>query len=193
MGAFSRLREDVATARRRYPAARTAAEVFWLYPGVHAVWAYRLASRMWRRRPLRFLARLVSQIARFFTGVEIHPGATIGRRLFIDHGMGVVIGETAELGDDVMLYHGVTLGGRSSTRAKRHPTLGNQVTVGAGATILGPITIGDGSVVAAQSVVTTDAPPRSLLVGVPAGARPINPVGHEFDPGFFTNSGDHSI
>lgn len=193
MGAFSRLREDVATARRRDPAARTAAEVFWLYPGVHAVWAYRLASRMWRRRPLRFLARLVSQIARFFTGVEIHPGATIGRRLFIDHGMGVVIGETAELGDDVMLYHGVTLGGRSSTRAKRHPTLGNQVTVGAGATILGPITIGDGSVVAAQSVVTTDAPPRSLLVGVPAVARPINPVGHEFDPGFFTNSGDHSI
>lgn len=193
MGAFSRLREDVATARRRDPAARTAAEVFWLYPGVHAVWAYRLASRMWRRRPLRFLARLVSQIARFFTGVEIHPGATIGRRLFIDHGMGVVIGETAELGDDVMLYHGVTLGGRSSTRAKRHPTLGNRVTVGAGATILGPITIGDGSVVAAQSVVTTDAPPRSLLVGVPAVARPINPVGHEFDPGFFTNSGDHSI
>lgn len=190
---FSRAREDIAAARHRDPAARSNAEVFWLYPGLHAVWTYRVAHRMWRHRGLRFLARALSQWARFVTGVEIHPGATIGRRLFIDHGMGVVIGETAELGDDVMLYHGVTLGGRSSTRAKRHPTLGDHVTVGAGASVLGPVTIGEGSVVGAQAVVTTDAPPRSLLVGVPARARPIVPTPHEFDPEFFVDPGSHSI
>jgi serine O-acetyltransferase len=190
---FSRVREDIRTARRRDPASRSNAEVFWLYSGVHAVWGYRLAHRMWRRRGLRFLARLVSQVTRFLTGVEIHPGATIGRRLFIDHGMGVVIGETAELGDDVMLYHGVTLGGRSSEREKRHPTLGNHVTVGAGAAVLGPVTIGDGSVVGAQAVVTTDAPAHSLLVGIPAKPRPIDPKPHEFDPEFFVDPGSHVI
>jgi serine O-acetyltransferase len=190
---FSRVREDIRTARHRDPASRSNAEVFWLYSGVHAVWGYRLANRMWRHRPLRFLARLVSQVTRFLTGVEIHPGATIGRRLFIDHGMGVVIGETAELGDDVMLYHGVTLGGRSSAREKRHPTLGNHVTVGAGAAILGPVTIGAFSVVGAQAVVTVDAPEHSLLVGIPAKPRPIDPKPHEFDPEFFVDPGTHSI
>ena len=190
---FSRVREDIRTARLRDPAARSNAEVFWLYPGLHAVWAYRVAHRMWRRRSLRFLSRALSQAARFLTGVEIHPAAVIGRRLFIDHGMGVVIGQTAELGDDVMLYHGVTIGGRSSKREKRHPTIGNHVTVGAGAAILGPVSIGDGSVVGAQAVVTTDAPPRSLLVGVPAKPRPIPARPHEFDPGFFVDPGTHSI
>jgi serine O-acetyltransferase len=190
---FSRVREDIRTARHRDPASRSNAEVFWLYSGVHAVWGYRLAHRMWRVRWLRFLARLVSQATRFLTGVEIHPGATIGRRLFIDHGMGVVIGETAELGDDVMLYHGVTLGGRSSEREKRHPTLGNHVTVGAGAAILGPVMIGDFCVVGAQAVVTTDAPAHSLLVGIPAKVRPIDPTPHEFDPTFFADPGTHSI
>lgn len=190
---FSRVREDIRTARHRDPASRSNAEVFWLYSGVHAVWGYRLAHRMWRRPALRFLARLVSQLTRFLTGVEIHPGATIGRRLFIDHGMGVVIGETAELGDDVMLYHGVTLGGRRSTREKRHPTLGNHVTVGAGAAILGPVTIGDFCVVGAQAVVTTDAPAHSLLVGIPAKPRPIGRKKHEFDHAFFVDPGSHSI
>jgi serine O-acetyltransferase len=190
---FTRVREDIRTARHRDPASRSNAEVFWLYSGVHAVWGYRLAHRMWRFRGLRFLARLVSQVTRFLTGVEIHPGATIGRRFFIDHGMGVVIGETAELGDDVMLYHGVTLGGRSSEREKRHPTLGNHVTVGAGAAILGPVMIGDHCVVGAQAVVTTDAPAHSLLVGIPAKARPIDPKPHEFDPEFFSEPGTHSI
>lgn len=190
---FSRVREDIRAARHRDPASRSDAEVFWLYPGVHAVWGYRLAHRMWRHGGLRFLSRLVSQLTRFLTGVEIHPGATIGRRLFIDHGMGVVIGETAELGDDVMLYHGVTLGGRSSAREKRHPTLGDNVTVGAGAAILGPVTIGDFCVVGAQAVVTTDAPAHSLLVGVPAIPRPIDQEPHEFDPAFFAGPGTHVI
>ncbi|MCU1545255.1 MAG: cysE [Homoserinimonas sp.] len=184
---FSTVRADIATARLRDPAARSNSEVFWLYPGVHAVWAYRLAHRLWVARR-RFLARAVSQCARFLTGVEIHPGATIGRRLFIDHGMGVVIGETVVLGDDVMLYHGVTLGGRSSSRSKRHPTLGDHVTVGAGAAILGPVVIGSGSVVGAQAVVTRDAPAGSILVGVPATVRPITGV-HDFDAQFFELGG----
>ena len=191
MSVFGRVREDLATARRRDPAARSNAEVFWLYSGLHAVWAYRVANRLWRWRWF-FVARWVSQLARFLTGVEIHPGATIGRRFFIDHGMGVVIGETAELGDDVMLYHGVTLGGRSSERAKRHPTLGDHVTVGAGAAVLGPVTLGDGCVVGAHAVVLKDAPARSLLVGSPAKPRPIAPV-HEFDQQFFVDPGSYSI
>ncbi|QEE60480.1 serine O-acetyltransferase [Salinibacterium sp. dk2585] len=191
MSVFSRIREDLATARLRDPAARSNAEVFWLYSGVHAIWWYRVANRLWRWRRY-FLGRAVSQFARFITGVEIHPGATIGRRFFIDHGMGVVIGETAEIGDDVMLYHGVTLGGRSSRRAKRHPTLGNNVTVGAGAAVLGPITLGDGCVVGAHSVVLTDAPPRTVLVGSPAVPKVPKPV-HEFDAQFFDDSGSYSI
>ena len=166
----ARVREDIAAAKLRDPAARGAAEIAVLYSGLHAIWIYRVAHALWRRG-WRFAARALSQAARWVTGVEIHPGATIGRRFFIDHGMGVVIGETAEIGDDVMLYHGVTLGGRTRDAGKRHPTLGDGVAVGAGAKILGPITIGAGSVVGANAVVTRDAPADSVLVGVPATAR----------------------
>jgi serine O-acetyltransferase len=168
---FARTREDIATARLRDPAARTGFEVWLTYPGVHAVWGYRWANWLWRHN-LKLWARVHSQWTRFLTGVEIHPGATIGRRLFIDHGMGVVIGETAEIGDDVMLYHGVTLGGRSLTHEKRHPTLGSDVVVGTGASILGPVTIGDHSIVGAQAVVVSDAPAWSVLTGIPASVRP---------------------
>ncbi len=167
-GLFARLREDVAAARAHDPAARSALEVVLAYPGLHALWAYRVAHRWWRAPGLRLPARLLSQFARFLTGVEIHPGARIGRRLFIDHGMGVVIGETAVIGDDVMLYHGVTLGGKSARREKRHPTLGDRVVVGANATILGPIVIGSDSSVGAGAVVVRDAPAGSVLVGIPA-------------------------
>jgi serine O-acetyltransferase len=171
MSPFRRVREDIATARLRDPAARSGLEVFLVYSGVHAVWGYRWAHLLWRWR-LLLLARIHSQFVRFLTGVEIHPAATIGRRLFIDHGMGVVIGATAELGDDVVIYHGVTLGGRSSINEKRHPTLGDDVIVGAGATVLGPVTIGSHSVIGAQAVVVTDAPEWSLLTGIPAKIRP---------------------
>ncbi|MFJ4252924.1 serine O-acetyltransferase EpsC [Microbacterium sp. NPDC090003] len=167
---IGRMREDITAARLRDPAARSAVEVALLYPGLHAVWAHRVSHALWRRR-LRFLARANSQLARWFTGIEIHPGARIGRRFFIDHGMGVVIGETSEIGDDVMLYHGVTLGGRSRSSGKRHPTLGDGVAVGAGAKILGPVTIGAHSFVGANAVVTRDAPAESVLVGVPAKPR----------------------
>ena len=176
---FSRLREDIATARRRDPAARSSAEVFLTYSGLHAIWGHRLAHRL-HRAHLHLLARLVSQLVRFLTGVEIHPGATIGRRFFIDHGMGVVIGETAEIGDDVMLYHAVTLGGTTSEREKRHPTLGDGVVVGTGASILGPVTIGARSVVGAHAVVLTDAPPDSRLTGVPAKIRSRTPHTPDF-------------
>ena len=170
LGAFARVREDIAAAKLRDPAARGAAEIAVLYSGLHAIWSYRLANALWRRG-WRFPARALSQLTRWLTGVEIHPGATIGRRFFIDHGMGVVIGETAEIGDDVMLYHGVTLGGRTRDAGKRHPTLGDGVAVGAGAKILGPVRIGAGSVIGANAVVTRDAPEDSVLVGVPAKAR----------------------
>jgi serine O-acetyltransferase len=140
------------------------------YPGFQAVQIHRVSRRLWRWR-LRLLARWLSQLGRWLTGIEIHPGATIGRRFFIDHGMGVVIGETAEVGDDVMLYHGVTLGGRQREGGKRHPTLGDGVAVGAGAKVLGPITLGAGCVVGANAVVTKDAPADSVLVGIPAKAR----------------------
>lgn len=169
--ARARLREDLAAAKLRDPAARGGLEIALLYPGLHAVWSHRIMHRLWNRRA-RFLARAGSQLTRWLTGVEIHPGAVIGRRFFIDHGMGVVIGETAVIGDDVMLYHGVTLGGRTRDAGKRHPTLEDGVAVGAGAKILGPITIGAGSVVGANAVVTKDAPADSVLVGVPAKARP---------------------
>ncbi len=165
------MREDVANARRRDPAARSSFEVWLTYSGLHAVWGYRHAHRLWRWK-WYLAARVVSQFTRFLTGIEIHPGATIGRRLFIDHGMGVVIGETAVIGDDVLLYHGVTLGGTSSHRGKRHPTLGDHVVVGAGATILGAITIGADSVVGSGAVVLHDAPENSTVVGMPAVARP---------------------
>jgi len=170
VGVLSRIREDISSAKLRDPAARGGLEIALLYPGLHAVWAYRIANRLWRRG-LRFPARALSQVTRWLTGIEIHPGAAIGRRFFIDHGMGVVVGETAEVGDDVMLYHGVTLGGRQREGGKRHPTLHDGVAVGAGAKILGPITIGARSAVGANAVVTADAPADSVLVGVPAKAR----------------------
>jgi len=165
------LGEDLEAARRRDPAARSRLEVALAYPGVHAVWAYRLAHRMWREPVLRLPARLVSQLARFLTGVEIHPGARIGRRLFIDHGMGVVVGETAVVGDDVVLFHTSTLGGRSMKRGKRHPTLGDRVVVGAGAKILGPVWVGDDVQVGANAVVVKDVPAGAVAVGVPARVR----------------------
>lgn len=165
------IREDVAAARRRDPAARGFIEIAVLYPGLHAIWAHRVNHWLWTRG-WRFVARAGSQLTRWITGVEIHPGARIGRRFFIDHGMGVVIGETAEIGDDVMLYHGVTLGGTSLTKGKRHPTLEDGVAVGAGAKVLGPVTIGAHSAVGANAVVTKDAPPHSIVVGIPAKARP---------------------
>ena len=160
-------REDLATARKRDPAARSSVEVALLYPGVHALWAHRAAHKLWHKG-YRFAARALSQAARNFTGIEIHPAATIGERFFIDHGMGVVIGETAEVGDDCMLYHGVTLGGTSLEATKRHPTLGDGVVVGAGAKILGPITLGEGAHVGANAVVVKDVPANTTAVGVPA-------------------------
>ncbi len=169
---MTRLREDIAAARGRDPAARGSFEIFLTYPGLHAVWWHRLAHRLWRHRVTKLPARLMGQFSRFLTGVEIHPGAVIGRRFFIDHGMGVVIGETAQVGDDVMLYHGVTLGGRSLDTGKRHPTIGDGVTIGAGARVLGPVRIGAHSVIGANAVVVADAPPNSLLVGIPAVAKP---------------------
>ena len=167
---LGRIREDLVAAKLRDPAARGYAEIALLYPGLHAVWSHRAAHWLWERR-FRFAARALSQLTRLLTGIEIHPGATIGRRLFIDHGMGVVVGETAEVGDDVMLYHGVTLGGRTRDGGKRHPTLGAGVVVGAGAKVLGPISIGAGAAIGANAVVTKDAPEDSVLVGVPATQR----------------------
>ena len=160
------LKEDIATAFDRDPAARTALEVVTAYPGLHAIWMYRLAHWFWRNG-LHWVGRMISHIARWLTGVEIHPGAEIGRRFFIDHGMGVVIGETTEIGDDVTLYHGVTLGGTTWEKKKRHPTLGNGVIVGAGAKVLGAITLGEQSRVGANSVVLRDVPAHSTVIGIP--------------------------
>jgi len=168
---LSRIREDLKNARLHDPAARGDLENAIVYSGLHAIWAHRVAHKMWKRG-LKGPARILAQVARGFTGIEIHPGATIGRRFFIDHGMGIVIGETTEIGDDVMLYHGVTLGGQVLTQTKRHPTLGNGVTVGAGAKVLGPITIGDNSAIGANAVVTKDSPADSILTGIPAKIRP---------------------
>nr|WP_231700610.1 MULTISPECIES: serine O-acetyltransferase EpsC [unclassified Arthrobacter] len=168
---LARLREDLDAAASHDPAARGSLENLVVYSGLHAIWMHRLTHRMWARPGLRFPARVLSQLARFATGIEIHPGATVGRRFFIDHGMGVVIGETAEIGDDVMLYHGVTLGGRSLAKVKRHPTIGDGVTVGAGAKILGPVTIGANSAVGANAVVVKDAPADSIITGIPAKWR----------------------
>jgi len=170
IGVYARISEDLAAAKLRDPAARSGLEIALLYPGLHAIWAHRVWHALWARG-FRFVARAGSQVTRWLTGIEIHPGATIGRRFFIDHGMGVVVGETAEVGDDVMLYHGVTLGGRTRSGGKRHPTLGDGVAVGAGAKVLGPITIGAGSVIGANAVVTKDAPADSILVGIPAKPR----------------------
>lgn len=168
--AFMFLREAIQTYRQRDPAARSSAEVLLCYPGLHAILWHKLAHGLWRRG-LRLPARFSSHIGRWLTGIEIHPAATIGRRLIIDHGMGVVIGETAEIGDDVYLYHQVTLGGTSSERGKRHPTIGNNVIVGAGAKILGNIVVGDGARVGANAVVVQPVAAGETVVGIPA--RPI--------------------
>jgi serine O-acetyltransferase len=163
--------EDVDTAMARDPAAQSRLETFLTSPGLHAVWSHRLAHRLWERPAYRLPARVLSNVTRTLTGVEIHPGATIGRRFFIDHGMGVVIGETAVVGDDVMLYHDVTLGGRSLAKVKRHPTVGDRVTIGSGARVLGDVELGDDSQVGANSVVTKDVPAGAVAVGIPAQIR----------------------
>lgn len=173
---FRLLREDIRSVFDRDPAARSTLEILICYAGLHAVWGHRMAHWLWTHK-LKLLARALSQINRFFTGIEIHPGAVIGRRFFIDHGMGVVIGETAEVGNDVTLYHGVTLGGVSTQKGKRHPTIGDGVVIGAGAKILGAITIGSCSRVGANAVVVDDIPPDSVVVGIPG-----HPV-HKDKPG----------
>jgi serine O-acetyltransferase len=165
------VREDVDAAMARDPAAQSRLETVLASPGLHAVWSHRLAHALWLRPAYRLPARLLSNATRTLTGVEIHPGATIGRRFFIDHGMGVVIGETAVVGDDVMIYHDVTLGGRSLARVKRHPTVGNRVTIGTGARVLGDISLGDDSQIGANSVVTKDVPNGAVAVGIPAQIR----------------------
>ena len=172
---FTTLRRDIQAFMDNDPAARSRLEIVLAYPGLHALWFHRLAHALWRRR-LYFLGRMVSQFGRFFTGIEIHPGARIGRCLVIDHGMGTVIGETAEIGDNVLLYHNVTLGGVDLIKTKRHPTLEDHVVVGAGAQILGPITIGAHSRIGSNAVVVKDVPPGSVVVGVPGRARPRSAV-----------------
>ncbi len=163
---FKTLREDIRSVFDRDPAARSTLEVLLCYAGLHAIWDHRVAHWLWTHN-LKLPARMLSQWSRFFTGIEIHPGAVIGQRFFIDHGMGVVIGETAEIGDDVTMYHGVTLGGVSTHKGKRHPTIGDGVVIGAGAKILGAIKIGSGSRVGANAVVVEEIPPDSVVVGVP--------------------------
>ena len=164
---FDRLREDISTFKRRDPAARSTLEIFFLYPGLKAIRMHRRANWCYRRR-MFFLARWISQRAARKTGIEIHPAATIGRRFFIDHGTGVVIGETAVIGDDVMIYQGVTLGGTGKDTGKRHPTIGNNVLIGAGAKVLGPFKVGNNSNIAAGAVVLDEIPPDCTAVGVPA-------------------------
>ena len=163
---WSRMREDVLVVFERDPAARSVLEVCLFYPGIHALWAHRISHALWRRG-LRLMARMLSSLSRFWTGVEIHPGAQVGRRCFIDHGMGVVIGETAVIGDEVLIYQGVSLGGTSLKKGKRHPTIEDYVVVGLGATVLGPVTVGQHSRVGAGSVVVSSVPPHSTVVGVP--------------------------
>ncbi len=163
---FERLREDIQSVFERDPAARNTLEVCTAYPGVHAALLHRLNHALWCNG-LKWLARVLSHLGRWFTGIEIHPGARIGRRFFIDHGMGVVIGETAEIGDDCTLYHGVTLGGTSWEKGKRHPTLGRDVVIGAGAKVLGPIHIGDGARIGSNAVVIKDVPAGATVVGIP--------------------------
>lgn len=194
LGILTRLREDLRSAREHDPAARSNVEVALVYSGLHAIWSHRVAHRMWRHRPLKTPARVLSQATRGLTGIEIHPGATIGRRFFVDHGMGVVVGETAEIGDDCMLYQGVTLGGRSLEAVKRHPTLGDGVVVGAGAKVLGPVEIGAGSAIGANAVVVKSAPESSILTGIPAKDRQrreeerqpaVDPAEYALDPALF--------
>jgi serine O-acetyltransferase len=165
-GYFAMIQRDITSVLERDPAARSRLEVFLVYSGLHAIWVHRMANWLWMHN-LRFFARWLAQIARWVTGIEIHPGAKLGPGFFIDHGMGVVIGETAEVGADVTLYHGVTLGGTSLEKGKRHPTLGDRVVVGAGAKVLGNITIGEDSRIGANAVVVRSVPPNSVVVGVP--------------------------
>ncbi len=170
---FKRMREDIRAIRERDPAARNSLEIFFLYSGLHAIWWHRI-SHFFYKVKMRGIARWVSQCGRFFTGIEIHPGATIGHGLFIDHGMGVVIGETTEIGDNVTIYQGVTLGGTGKDVGKRHPTIGNNVMIGSGAKVLGPFKVGDNSKIAANAVVLNEVPPNSTCVGVPARIVKIN-------------------
>ena len=173
---LDRLREDIDAIAERDPASRSRLEILLCYPGLHAVLFHRLARAAWRAR-LRLVGRLVSHVGRVLTGIEIHPGARLGRRVFIDHGMGCVIGETAEVGDDVTLYHGVTLGGVSLAREKRHPTLENGVIVGSGAQVLGPVTVGENARIGANAVVLKDVPAGVTMVGIPAKQVLPRPVG----------------
>ena len=179
---FGRLREDVRMVFERDPAAKSTLEVILTYPGLHALWFYRVAHRLYRGRHY-VLARMISQFARFVTGIEIHPGAKIGHRLFIDHGTGVVIGETAEVGDDVTLYQGVTLGGTGKEHGKRHPTIGDRVMISSGAKVLGAITIGDDCKIGAGAVVVKPVPPHCTVVGVPGRIVRVagQPVSKEID------------
>lgn len=163
---FERIKEDIEMVMLRDPAARSKLEIFLTYPGLHAIWGYEIAHWFWIRNHL-FTGRFISALARLLTGIEIHPGAKIGKRVFIDHGMGVVVGETAIVGDDVLIYQGVVLGGTSLERKKRHPTIGSGVVIGSGAKIIGDITIGDCSKIGAGSVVLKSAPPGSTVVGIP--------------------------
>ncbi|MCM8814878.1 MAG: serine O-acetyltransferase [Candidatus Omnitrophica bacterium] len=164
---IARIKEDIQTVFKKDPAAKNVIEVLLCYPGLHAIWIHRISHFLWMHGAKTF-ARFISHISRFLTGIEIHPAATIGRRFFIDHGMGVVIGETSEIGDDVLLYQGVVLGGTSLEKKKRHPTVRNNVVIGAGAIVLGAIEIGEGAKIGAGSVVIKDVPPGSTVVGVPA-------------------------
>ncbi len=163
---FDTLREDIRTVFAKDPAARSWLEVVFCYPGLHALWLHRLAYFLWQHK-LRLLARILSHINRFLTNIEIHPGARIGRRFFIDHGAGVVIGETAEIGDDVLMYQGTVLGGTTLKKGKRHPTIGNNVVIGTGAVALGAISIGDGATIGSGSVVVRSVPPGTTVVGIP--------------------------
>ena len=167
MALFATIKEDISNVFHRDPAARSPLEVFLCYPGLHALWIHRIAHGLWKHQ-WYLLARVLSHLGRFFTGIEIHPGATIGRRFFIDHGMGVVIGETTEIGDDVLIYKGVVLGGTSLEKKKRHPTLGNNVVIGSNAIVLGALTLGDHARIGAGSVVLHDVPANATAVGVPA-------------------------
>ncbi|MFC1931698.1 serine O-acetyltransferase [Chloroflexota bacterium] len=166
---FKTLKEDIQTVFTKDPAAKSFLEVILCYPGLHALWIHRIAHLLWQHR-LRLISRIMAHCARFLTGIEIHPGARIGRRLFIDHGAGIVIGETSEIGDDVLLYQGVVLGGTTLAKTKRHPTLGNNVEMGAGAIALGAITIGDGARIGSGSVVIRSVSPGATVVGVPGKA-----------------------
>ncbi len=169
MGMISYLKEEITTIKRRDPAAKSTLEVILCYPGLHAIVLYRFAHWLWTKK-LYLFGRVVSHMGRFLTGIEIHPGAKIGKRVFIDHGMGVVIGETAEIHDDVTLYHGVTLGGVSLKKEKRHPTIEEGVVIGTGAKVLGPFTVGKQARIGANSVVVKEVPPETTVVGIPASA-----------------------